>query len=723
MIKKKKSKNTGRKLSARDLKKEVFKLLKRNARKKLNAKQIIKKLKIANSRDAVQHALEGLTEEGKLFSFGDQLYRLDRNVANNNGPKITKEHQGTVDMTRSGAGYIVVDGLENDVYVPAKFLKGALNGDKVSVAVSVSRGRRKPEGKVVKVLERASEFFIGTMDLKAKYGIAIVEAGGRTFDVYIEPEDLLEAKAGEKVVVKITKWPTRTAKNPIGRVTTVLGEAGSNNIEMNSILINNGFNIDFPEEVIAEAEALDESLDEAEIASRRDMRKVTTFTIDPDTAKDFDDALSVQKLENGEIEIGVHIADVTHYVRPNTALDKEALKRSTSVYLVDRVCPMLPEKLSNELCSLRPNEDKCTFSAVFTFNESHKVTSRWFGKTLIHSDRRFAYEEAQEILEAGEGELHDEILLLNTIAKKLRKKKFKNGAIAFEGEEVKFRLDEDGVPIEAYVKERKDAHLLIEDFMLLANKEVATYMVKASKGQEIPFVYRVHDLPDPDKVADFGKFAAELGFKMTLDTPRQIADSYNSLAKAARENEELRLLEPIAIRTMAKAVYTTENIGHYGLGFENYSHFTSPIRRYADVLAHRILFKNLGGKTYRANKEDLEAQCKHISAQERKAMTAERESIKYKQVEFISKHVGEMMDGHISGMIDRGLFIELAGSKAEGMIAFETLDEPYDLDESRLKAVGRRSKKVFKMGDKVRVEILDADLLKRRIEMKLEEME
>ena len=716
MQKKKKSKKTGRKLSARDLKNEVFKLLKRNARKKLNAKQIIRKLKITNSPDAVQHALEGLTEEGKLFSFGDKLYRLDRNVAS--GPVVTKEHQGVVDITRSGAGYIIVDGLENDVYVPAKYLKGAMNGDKVTIAVSTARGRRKPEGKVIKVLERASEFFIGTISIGTKYATAIVEAGGREFEVFIELDNLLEAKDGEKAVVKITKWPTRVVKNMFGRVTTVLGAAGSNNIEMNAILINNGFNIDFPEEVIAESEQLNDDLDEAEIARRRDMRKVTTFTIDPDTAKDFDDALSVQKLENGEIEIGVHIADVTHYVRPNTALDKEAFKRSTSVYLVDRVCPMLPERLSNELCSLRPHEDKCTFSAVFTFNESYKVTSRWFGKTLIHSDRRFAYEEAQEILEAGEGELHGELLLLNTIAKKLRKKKFKNGAIAFEGEEVKFRLDEDGVPIEAYVKERKDAHLLIEDFMLLANREVATFMVKKSKV-EIPYVYRVHDLPDPDRVADFGKFAAELGFKMTLDTPRQIADSFNGLAKAARENEGLRLLEPIAIRTMAKAVYTTENIGHYGLGFENYSHFTSPIRRYADVLAHRLLQKNLGEKAHRENKEDLEARCKHISAQERKAMTAERESIKYKQVEFISKHIGEEMEGHISGMIDRGLFIELAGSKAEGLIGFDKLNDAFDIDESRLKATGRRSKKIYKMGDKVRVRILDTDMTKRQIEMEL----
>lgn len=714
---KKKSKTKGRKLSARDLKNEVFKLLKRNARKKLNAKQIIKKLKIANSRDAVQHALERLTEEGKLFSFGDQLYRLDRNISK--GPVVTKEHTGILDMTKTGAGYIMVDGLENDVYVPGKYLKGAMNGDKVTVAVSASRGRRKPEGKVVKILERASDFFMGTLSIHNKYATARVEVGGRDFDIYIDFDDLMDGKDGEKAVVKITKWPSRVNKNPIGRVTTVLGEAGGNEIEMNSILINNGFNIEFPEEVLAESEALTDELTDEEITRRRDMRQVTTFTIDPDTAKDFDDALSIQKLENGDYEIGVHIADVTHYVHPGTALDKEAYDRSTSVYLVDRVCPMLPEKLSNELCSLRPNEDKCTFSAVFTFNEAHKITSRWFGKTLTHSDRRFTYEEAQEIIEKGEGEYAEEIAIMNTIAKKLRKKKFKNGAIAFEGEEVKFRLDEDGVPIEAYVKERKDAHLLIEDFMLLANKEVATYMVKKSKGVEVPYVYRVHDLPDPDRVADFGKFAYELGFKMQLDTPRQIADSFNSLAKAARENESLRMLEPIAIRTMAKAIYTSENIGHYGLGFENYSHFTSPIRRYADVLAHRLLYKNLDGKTYRTNKEDLEARCKHISSQERKAMTAERESIKYKQVEFISKHIGEIMDGHISGIIDRGIFVELSGSKAEGLIGFDKLKDVFIVAESRLKATGKRTGIEYKMGDTVTVRILDADLVKRQIEMEI----
>ena len=376
--------------------------------------------------------------------------------------------------------------------------------------------------------------------------------------------------------------------------------------------------------------------------------------------------------------------------------------------------------LSNELCSLRPDEDKFTFSAVFTFDEKLKVNSRWFGKTVIHSDHRFAYEDAQEVLEKKEGLYVNELLQLNKIAKKLQKQKFKSGAIAFEADEVKFRLDEDGTPISVYTKERKDAHLLIEDFMLLANREVATFMAKVkpkkAKVKEIPFVYRVHDTPDIEKVANFARFALELGYKMELQSPQQIAESFNNLAKAAENDPVLKILEPLAIRTMAKAIYTTENIGHYGLGFDYYSHFTSPIRRYADVLAHRILFKNLEG-TFRMDKETLEEQCKHISAQERKAMDAERESVKYKQVEFIEKHVGEEFDGIISGIIDRGIFVELIENKCEGMVSFATMSEPFDIEDSRLKATGMRSGTVLKMGDQVRVKIISADLAKRQIEM------
>ncbi len=716
MVRKKKSRKKGKKLSTGQLKHELLKLFKRSSRKRLNAKQIIKALKIENNRDSVQDALNKLIEENKIISVGDFKYRINVKTAYENN--VAKIHEGIVDMTRTGAAYIVCDDLEDDVYVPAKNVNSALNGDKVQVSVFTPYGRRKPEGEITKVLERSTEYFIGTLRLSRKYAIVIPDKLNMPVDIYVELDDTKGAKEGEKVVVKITKWPTRKNFSPIGIVTSVLGEAGSHDIEMKAILINNGFNLEFPKEVLEESEALPTNLSKTEVALRKDMRNITTFTIDPDTAKDFDDALSIQNLENGNCEVGVHIADVTHFVKAGTALDKEAYSRSTSVYLVDRVLPMLPEKISNELCSLRPNEDKYTFSAVFVFDKNDKIIERWFGKTLTHSNRRFAYEEAQGILEKGEGEFADELKQLNRLAKVLRKQKFKNGAIAFESDEIKFQLDELGAPIGISVKERKEAHMLIEDFMLLANREVATYISKKGKGHEIPFVYRVHDLPNMDKVADLARFAKELGFEIKMDTPRQIADSYNSLAKAARHNEALQMLEPIAIRTMAKAAYTADNIGHYGLAFEYYTHFTSPIRRYSDVLSHRILEKNLDD-IYRFKKDMLEEQCKHISIQERNAMSAERESLKYKQVEYIEKHIGEEFDGYISGIIDRGFFVELHDNKCEGMVGFDTLDDAYELDSSRLKATGIRTKNVYKMGDHVRVVILSTNISKRQIEMKI----
>lgn len=717
----KKKKVKGRKLTAGLLRKEVLRLFKRQPKKRLNAKQVIKKLKITNSKDSVLHALEYLTEREQLYLFKDGKYRLDRSVEKKpSGP--SKEYEGIVDLIRTGAAYIVCEGLENDVYVSAKRLNSALNGDKVRIKVSRSRGRKKPEGEVMEVLERAAEHFMGTLKITPKYGIVIPDKYNMDMDIYVQLEDLKEAENNDKVVVKVIKWPKRHNHNPQGIITTVLGQAGGNDMEMKAILINNGFELDFPDAVMAEAEALTDQLSDEEIASRRDMRDITTFTIDPANAKDFDDALSIQYLEDGACEIGVHIADVTHYVKEGTPLDKEALKRSTSVYLVDRVLPMLPEHLSNGLCSLRPNEDKCTFSAVFTFDKNGNLKDRWFGKTLTHSDRRFAYEEAQEVLESREGDFADELKKLNDIAHKLRKAKFKNGAIAFESEEVRFKLDEDGVPIDVYTKERKDAHLLIEDFMLLANKEVAIYMSKNKGGQEVPFIYRVHDNPNPEKVADFAAFARELGFKMEMQTPKEIAASFNELAKAAKVDKGLAILQPLAIRCMAKAEYTSNNIGHYGLGFDHYSHFTSPIRRYSDVLAHRILEKNLKD-TFRVKKEALEDQCQHISRQERRAMEAERESIKFKQVEFIEKHIGESFDGFISGIIDRGFFVELAHSKCEGLVGFETMDEPFDVAESRLSATGQRSRRVLKMGDAVNVKIIEADLRKRQIEMELNDGE
>lgn len=511
---------------------------------------------------------------------------------------------------------------------------------------------------------------------------------------------------------------------------------------MNKILINAGFQLSHSEEAEREAARIPETISPQEIERRRDFRDILTFTIDPEDAKDFDDALSVRELEDGKLEIGVHIADVTHYLKPDSVLDREAYERSTSVYLVDRCNPMLPEKLSNNLCSLVPEQDRLTFSAVFVFDAKDKIVSRWFGKTVIHSAKRFAYEEAQTILDKKPSEelqnhprfteLEWALKQLQRLASKMRKEREKNGAIGFETEEVRFRLAPDGTPLEAYVKERKEAHMLIEDFMLLANKEVALYMqppLKAKKedtqeetargGPQKPFIFRVHDLPDMSKVADFARFALELGVPMKVDTPKQIAHSFNELMKKARTDDRLKVLEPLAIRTMAKAIYSANNIGHYGLGFSHYSHFTSPIRRYSDVLAHRILERNLDGKTYRVDPSKLEEQCKHISAQERKAADAERESTKYKQAEFLSTRIGETFDGVISGIIERGFFVELAGSKAEGLVDFKYLDDTYTVEEGNLRVTGRRYKKTYKMGDRVRVKVAAVDLVKRQVEMEL----
>jgi ribonuclease R len=572
---------------------------------------------------------------------------------------------------------------------------------------------------VTKVLERATEVFVGTIWLRGKQAIVAPTNFQVPIDIQVDLDDTKEAKDGDRVIVKVVKWHQRANQLPKGVVTSVLGAEGSD-LEMKVILINKGFALDFEQEVIDESEAISEAITEAEIQQRRDFRDVLTFTIDPEDAKDFDDALSYRVLENGNTEVGVHIADVSHYLKPGTALDKEAYKRSTSVYLVDRVLPMLPERLSNNLCSLRPHEDKLTFSAVFEFDPKHKVVGRWFGKTIIHSDRRFSYEQAQQGLETGEGDHASELRILNNIAHSLRKERFKNGAIDFDSEEVRFKLDKNGVPIEVYVKERKDAHMLIEDFMLLANKEVSIYInKKAEAQQEIPFVYRIHDYPNDEKVKEFALFAKELGFKINVNTPQEIAASFNKLAKEADKNDALKLLMPIAIRTMAKAEYSTQNIGHYGLAFDFYSHFTSPIRRYSDVLAHRILFDNLGEKTVRYEKDKLQEQCRHISAMERKAMEAERESIKYKQVEYMQKHVGEVFDGFISGIIERGIFIELADNKCEGMVGFDTMDEPFDVGEGRLRAKGLRSGRIIKMGDAVKVRILETNLAKRQIEMEM----
>ncbi len=713
----KKNKNKsikGKKLSPKDLKRHIFLLLKGTPKKRYNAKQIIKKLKIDNNSPTVHAALDALVKENKIISLGDYKYRINKYATQSSKAEA---YEGIVDMARSGIAFITCDDLTEDIFVSQKNLNSALNGDRVKVVVTHRRGRR-PEGVITEVVERALDNFIGTIHVSPKYAFVIPDIDNMKQDIFIPIRSTKNAKQGDKVVVKVIDWNEGENKSPVGKVTAILSGTNRSDVAMKSILVNNGFDFVFPEEVEAEANALPTKMTEEEIAKRRDMRTITTFTIDPDTAKDFDDALSIQWLENGNCEIGVHIADVSHYVKPGTALDKEAYERSTSVYLVDRVAPMLPENLSNGLCSLRPHEDKFTFSAVFTFDKNDKIVNKWFGRTVTHSDRRFTYEEAQEVLETGKGDFNKELKYINRLAKKLRAAKFKNGAIAFEAEEVKFKLDENGKPLSVYVKERKDAHLLIEDFMLLANKEVATFIVEKGKekGKEIPFVYRVHDSPDPGKLADFAIYASGFGYSIDVSSPKSISNSFNRLAKDAREREELKMLEPMAIRCMAKAEYTTNNIGHYGLAFANYAHFTSPIRRYADVWVHRLLAKNLND-TYRMKKDELETQCKHISKQERKAMSAERESTKYKQVEFLQEQIGNTFEGMVSGMIDRGLFIELIENKCEGFVPFESLDERYVIEEGRMKAKSIPSGDTIKIGDVITVKVLKTDLEKRQIEL------
>jgi ribonuclease R len=719
---KKHKKIKGQKLSQVMLRNVILHYLQSHPGTGYSARPLIKKLKIANDKASVNKALEALAKSHKSISTnnGAYIYGDEKTPVKDKSPRRSRgrTYVGTVDLKRSGSAYILCEGLEQDIFVAAANLDTALHGDTVKVEM-ISRRAGRITGKIVEVMKRATEQFIGVFHEFKNYGIVVPDSYRVPFDIIVMPDEASTAIHGDVVLVKVTKWSGKINKSPHGEVLLVLGEPGSSNIAMQSILVQNGFNLLFPPEIEAEMAALPSEPGQADLEGRADYREVTTCTIDPLTAKDFDDALSIRYLDNDQIEIGVHIADVTHFVTPGTALDREAYLRSTSVYLVDRVLPMLPERLSNELCSLRPNEDSLCFSAVFTFDKSHRVVKRWFGKTIIHSDRRFAYEEVQEILENGKGEFSKELNELNTIATALREQRLKNGSLVFETDEVQFVLDEHGVPMEIFVKERKDAHLLIEDFMLLANREVAYYMGVTRRSDNIPFVYRIHDSPDPEKLEQLARCAKELGFTMKMDTPQQISRSFNALADAAQKDEALMVLEPIAIRTMAKAEYNTQNIGHYGLAFQYYTHFTSPIRRYSDVLVHRELYENIDGRTKRTDLNKLQEQCQHVSNMERKAQRAERDSIKYKQAEYMQKFIGQQFEGRISGIIDRGIFVTVISTHAEGMVSFEVLDEYFTVDPGGLRAVSNSGDMVFRMGDIVKVRILDADPQKRQIEMEL----
>ena len=514
--------------------------------------------------------------------------------------------------------------------------------------------------------------------------------------------------------MRIKDWPP-TMKNPIAQIVSKLSQPGNHSSDMEAILVETGINYIFPKEVEQQAEELPTEITKAEIKRRRDMRDIFTITIDPYDAKDFDDAISYRKLENGFIEIGVHIADVSHYIIPDGPIDKEAYSRGTSVYLVDRVIPMLPEKLSNNVCSLRPHEEKLTFSAIFEMDDKGHIVNEWFGKTVIYSDRRFTYEEVQEIIESKSGEYVDEILVINKISTLLREKRFASGAISFETQEVKFILDENFVPTGLYVKERKEAHMLIEDLMLLANRRVAFHLSK--NFTKVPFVYRVHDTPDIQKLEEFGENAKRFGHKLKLDSPKNISAELNRLMSDIKGKPEQNILESLAIRCMAKAVYTTKNIGHYGLAFEHYTHFTSPIRRYPDLMVHRILANVLDNHTLLyANREQLEDKCRHSSATERKAMEAERESVKYKQVEYMTKQVGESFDGVISGITTWGVFVEIVENKCEGMIHVDNIRDELMYDEARRRLVSLTNSTNYELGNKIRIKVQKADLATRKLE-------
>ncbi len=691
----------------------VLDVFEQNAREALNYKQVSSKLNIREpeSRETILEILKEEARNNVLQEVSPGKFKV---------LELKTFVEGRVDMTNDGSAFIVTDDeFENDIYVAPRKVRTALNGDRVKVYVYAKNKGKRKEGEVVEILQRAKMEFTGIVKLSEKFAFLIPDDRKMLHDIFIPLSDLNGAKNGMKAVAEITDWPPQ-AKNPIGRVKTILGAQGENDTEMNAILAEYGFPLSFPPEVEREAEAISDVISDEEISKRRDFRDTLTFTIDPFDAKDFDDAISYKKLENGHFEVGVHIADVAHYIIPDSALDKEAFERGTSVYLVDRVIPMLPERLSNGLCSLRPHEDKLCFAAVFEMDESGRVIDQWFGKTIIHSNRRFTYEEVQEVIETGQGDYVEEIQQLNAIAHKLRDAKFKNGAISFESTEVKFKLDEQGKPVGVYVKERKDAHKLIEDFMLLANRKVAEFVSKKGKGKKkYTFVYRAHDAPNPETLGNFAQFAARFGYKISMKSDRDIARSLNHLMHDVEGKKEQNVLTQLAIRSMAKAVYTTKSSSHYGLAFDHYTHFTSPIRRYPDVMVHRLLFHYLNGGES-ANAEHYEVLCKHSSDMEKKAADAERSSVKYKQAEFLQDNIGTEYNGVISGVTEWGMYVQIIENNCEGMVRLRDIsDDFYTLDEKNYAIIGQRKKKVYQLGDEVRIKVKNVDLTKKQIDFSL----
>ena len=700
------------KFKDRQLRESIISVLSKDTESTYNYKQIASVLGIKDPfiRKRIVQILEQLDKDNVLKQVSRGKFML-KNSSN--------ELEGTLQFVSRGGAYFICQNIEKDIFIHSSKLKNALNGDKVLVKSVMYKG--KTEGQVIKIIERVKKEYIGLIEKSNDFYFLRPDDRLLNLDFYIDKKHLNGAKDGQKVKVKFLSWP-KSVKSPQAAVVDVLGEPGELNVEMNSILAEFGFPLKFPNKVNNEADLIEEPNYNIEAKKRKDFRKTTTFTIDPLDAKDFDDALSYKELKNGNIEVGVHIADVGHYVKENSHLDKEAFYRANSVYLVDRVIPMLPEKLSNKLCSLRPHEDKLTFSAVFELSSKGEVKNSWFGKTIIHSDHRFTYEEAQAIIEGEKNNLDKEILTLNSLAELLRKKRMEKGALNVESQEVRFQLDENGAPIGTVLKESKAANKLIEEFMLLANKRVAIFTGKPEKDKLIrPSIYRIHDEPNPEKISDLKIFLGAMDYQIVREKNKPISFSLNKIMEKAKTKEELHLIAPMVIRSMSKAAYSTENIGHYGLAFEYYSHFTSPIRRYADLIVHRNLLDLLENKSkYQNTSADLNHQCKHLSKMEKQAVDAERASIKYMQVIYLSKKIGTQFEGRISGLTDWGLYVEINENKCEGMVPLKSMkDDQFYYDQEQQAVLGYQSRKSFKLGQEVVIVVNNTNLAKRQIDFKL----
>ncbi|MDR0941266.1 MAG: ribonuclease R [Bacteroidales bacterium] len=689
---------------------QILTLFQQNPRKSFNCKQLATRLGINNKEGnyKVETYLNILHEKGELEEVQRGKFRLK-----SRGGYIT----GVVELTSYGSAYVVSGEVDEDIFVAAANLNQALSGDTVKVYLFAKKNQRL-EGEVVEILSKGRRDFVGIVERNKNYAFVVVDKRHIPYDVFVPLENLQNAKNGQKVVVRVIEW-SKKARNPIGEVVEVLGDVGNNETEMHAILAEFDLPYRFSAEVERIADEISDEITADEIAKRRDFRDICTFTIDPEDAKDFDDALSIKFLDNGNFEVGVHIADVTHYVRPGTKLEEETRLRATSVYLVDRTVPMLPEKLSNKLCSLRPNEEKLTFSAVFELTPEAHIVNEWFGRTVINSNRRFTYEEAQAVIETGSGDLQREILVMDSLAKKLRAQRFQKGSIAFDRKEVKFRIDGQGKPLGVFYKESKDSNKLIEEFMLLANKRVAEFIGKQKAAPT--FVYRIHDNPDESKLSNFAQFIKKFGYKLNTSGGKQTATSLNALLTDIKGKKESQLFENLAVRAMAKAVYSTNNIGHFGLAFPYYTHFTSPIRRYPDMMVHRLLDRYLQ-KQKSAPLEEYEDNCRHSSSREQLAANAERASIKFKQVEFMKEHIGEEFSGVISGITERGFFVELSDSLCEGLVPIRELtDDQYLFDDKNYCLRGKFTHRTFTFGDAVRIKIVRADLLKRQLDFVLAE--